>query len=238
MLRSFVFRDPLLCECHRPFRLPRPAAAPTATAKRELSLANAMGEFDASDRDRRVCERLEPSHRRTPALDGAVILFDHVVEILVRANLDVPPARVLSSQQPQCASTRHMTIKGHFSRYTRQGRCKGLAKERLCGRDATITAKQEIDRLAVLVDGAIKVVPLCFDQEWSERPDVVELSSGLSAPNRTCTFQRIRLSISSVAHSKDKISVTRFEGISLLFAQDVRVAFRQPPSELTFPAGH
>src|SRR5205814_9782322 len=31
--------------------------------------------------------------------------------------------------------------------------------------------------------------------EWSERPGVVELSPGLSSPNRTCTFQRIRLSI-------------------------------------------
>lgn len=31
--------------------------------------------------------------------------------------------------------------------------------------------------------------------EWSERPAVVELFVGLSSPNRTCTFQRIRLSI-------------------------------------------
>jgi hypothetical protein len=45
-------------------------------------------------------------------------------------------------------------------------------------------------------------------RKWSERPDVVELFSGLSAPNRTCTFQRIRLSISSVAQSKNKIGVT------------------------------
>jgi len=32
-------------------------------------------------------------------------------------------------------------------------------------------------------------------REWSERPGVVELSPDLSSPNRTCTFQRIRLSI-------------------------------------------
>ena len=32
-------------------------------------------------------------------------------------------------------------------------------------------------------------------REWSERPAVVELFAGLSSPNRTCTFQRIRLSI-------------------------------------------
>ena len=75
-------------------------------------------------------------------------------------------------------------------------------------------------------------------RKWSERPGVVELFPGLSAPNRTCTFPRIRLSISSVAHSKDKISVTRFKDTALLFAQDVRVAIRQPPFELTLPARH
>lgn len=32
-------------------------------------------------------------------------------------------------------------------------------------------------------------------RQWSERPAVVELFAGLSSPNRTCTFQRIRLSI-------------------------------------------
>jgi hypothetical protein len=54
----------------------------------------------------------------------------------------------------------------------------------------------------------VKARPLGRSLEWSERPGVVELFPSLSAPNRTCTFQRIRLSISSVAHSKDKISVT------------------------------
>jgi hypothetical protein len=56
---------PPLCERHRPFGLPRPITAPTAAAKRELSLANSMGQLDAGDRDGGVRERLEPSHRRT-----------------------------------------------------------------------------------------------------------------------------------------------------------------------------
>ena len=64
-------------------------------------------------------------------------------------------------------------------------------------------------------DVQVKARPLGRTLQWSERPDVVELSSGLSAPNRTCTLQRIRLSISSVAHSKDEISVTRFEDTAL-----------------------
>jgi hypothetical protein len=53
-------------------------------------------------------------------------------------------------------------------------------------------------------------------REWSERPGVVELFPGLSAPNQTCTLPRIRLSISSVAYSKYKISVTRFKDVGLL----------------------
>jgi hypothetical protein len=66
----YVFRPSLLWECHRPFVLPRPATAPTSTTERELSLANAVGQLDASDRDRRVRERLEPGHRRAASLDG------------------------------------------------------------------------------------------------------------------------------------------------------------------------
>lgn len=46
-----------LCECHCPFRLARPAMTPTATAKRELSLATAMRELDAGNRNGRDAQR-------------------------------------------------------------------------------------------------------------------------------------------------------------------------------------
>src|SRR5450755_1115882 len=75
--RPLFSRSPFLPECHHPFGLPRPTTAPTAAAKRELSLANAMGQLDASDRDGRVRERLEPSHRRTASLDRPMILLDN-----------------------------------------------------------------------------------------------------------------------------------------------------------------
>jgi hypothetical protein len=39
-------------------------------------------------------------------------------------------------------------------------------------------------------------------RQWSERPGVVELSPGLSSPNRTCTSQRIRLSIQVLLKAK------------------------------------
>src|SRR5580658_1446453 len=99
------FKPPLLCERHRPFRFPRPATAPTTAAERELSLVNAMSELDLSNRDGRVRKGLEPGHRRTASLDCAVVLPDQIVEVFVRSYLHVSPARVLTSQQPQCTPT-------------------------------------------------------------------------------------------------------------------------------------
>ena len=119
-----------------------------------------------------------------------MILLNQVVEIFVRPHFDVSPARMLTSQQPQRAPTGNMPIQRHFARYPWQGGRERLAKERLRRRDSAVAAQQEVDRLPVLVDGTIQIVPLRFDLEWSERPDVVELFSGLSAPNRTCTLPR------------------------------------------------
>jgi hypothetical protein len=138
--------------------------APTATAKRELSLANAMRELDAGNRNRRVRERFESSHRRAASLDGAVVLLDQVIQIVVRPNLHVAPARVLTSQQPQCASTRHVSVERHFARHTRKRRGKRFTKERLCGRDAAVAARKEVDGLAVLINGAVQVMPLRSDR--------------------------------------------------------------------------
>src|SRR5882724_766629 len=74
VMRPFHASGMLLRECHRPFVLPRPTTAPTATPKRELSLTNAMGQLDACDRDGRIRECLESGHRRTAPLDRAVVL--------------------------------------------------------------------------------------------------------------------------------------------------------------------
>src|SRR6202051_1257163 len=43
VMRPFHASGMLLRECHRPFVLPRPTTAPTATPKRELSLTHAQG---------------------------------------------------------------------------------------------------------------------------------------------------------------------------------------------------
>ncbi|MGF6605004.1 hypothetical protein P3T23_009765, partial [Paraburkholderia sp. GAS448] len=55
--------------------------------------------------------------------------------------------------------------------------------------------QQEVDGVAGLVDGAIQIFPLAIDLKWSKKQGVVELFPCFSSPNRTCTSQRIRLSI-------------------------------------------
>ena len=85
VMRDFRSSRPLLCECRRPFVLPRPAAASTATSKRELWLANARCQLNSGNCDGRIRERFEPSHRCATPLDRAVVLLDQVVEVLVRA---------------------------------------------------------------------------------------------------------------------------------------------------------
>jgi hypothetical protein len=128
--------------------------------KRELSLANAMSKLDAGNRDDRVLERIETRHRRTASLDRPMILLNQVVQIFVRPHFDIPPVRMFTSQQPQRAMAGNVSIERHFARHARKRGRERLAKERLRSRDSSISAKQEIDGLTALVDGAIQIMPL------------------------------------------------------------------------------
>src|SRR5450759_4399737 len=93
-----------------------------------------------------------------------MMCVDEVVEILIAPHLHVPPAQIFAAQQPQRAMARCVAIKRDLARYARQRRGKRLPKESLCGRDATVTSKQEVDGLALLVHGSIQVVPLRLDR--------------------------------------------------------------------------
>ena len=129
-----------------------------------------MREFDTAKRDGRVRKRLEPGHRRAAPLDCAVVLLDDIVEILVRPDLHIAPAGVLTSQQPQRASTRRVAVERHLARDARKCRGERLAKERLCGRNAAVTAKQKVDGLAVFVDCPIRVMPLPPLSRYTSHP--------------------------------------------------------------------
>jgi hypothetical protein len=64
-----------------------------------------------------------------------------------------------------------------------------------CGGLVALLAKQKIDRVTSFIDGPVQVFPFILDLEWSKKQGVVELFPCFSSPNRTCTSQRIRLSI-------------------------------------------
>ncbi len=56
-----------------------------------------MCQLDSGNRDRSVGERLESVHRRSAALDRAVILLNDIVEVLAGPCLHVLPLRILPS---------------------------------------------------------------------------------------------------------------------------------------------
>src|SRR5882672_11084594 len=125
-----------------------------------------MSQLDSRKRDRSILERLEPDHRCTASLDRPVVLLDGVVEVLAGSNFHVAPERVFSSQSPQSAPTRHVAVEGNFA-WTARMRSKCLAEKRLCCGDAAVGSQQEIDGLALLVDGAIQVVPAAMNGDVS-----------------------------------------------------------------------
>jgi hypothetical protein len=82
----------------------------------------------------------------------------NLVEVLAGSDFHVAPDRILSAQSPQRAPTRHMAIDGDLPRST-WVRSECSAEERLCRGDAAVGSQQEVDGLALLVDGAVQVVP-------------------------------------------------------------------------------
>jgi hypothetical protein len=124
-----------------------------------------MSQLDAGNGNGRVREGLEPCHRRTSPLDGPVDLLDQIVEVLVGPHLDVSPAGMLASQQPQCAPARHMTVECYLARDARQCRGGSLANEGLGGSNSSIPTQQEVDGRDMLVDSPIKVMPPGLDRD-------------------------------------------------------------------------
>jgi hypothetical protein len=75
------------------YRLPdcsRSSAVDTKTPQTELSLTDAVHQFDAGDRDHCVAESLEPSITVNALLDAAVVLLDQVIEVFRRTQIGVP----------------------------------------------------------------------------------------------------------------------------------------------------
>lgn len=93
-----------------------------------------------------------------------MVLLDQIVQVLVRPHFHVPPTGLFTSQQPQRAMTRDVTVERHLARHARKCRAQRLAEERLRGGNAAVAPEQEIDGLAVLINRPIEGVPLRFDR--------------------------------------------------------------------------
>src|SRR6266851_527479 len=76
----------------------RSSAVNAQTSQSELSLADAMHQLDAGDRDRRIPEPLEAEHHRDALLHAPMVLLNQVVQVLRRAQLRVRGQRAIGFQ--------------------------------------------------------------------------------------------------------------------------------------------
>lgn len=78
-------------------------SALTLVGKCELPFADSMGELDSHERDCCGSERFKPQLCGAAVFDGAVILFNDVVEMAPRSHLNTLPAFILLGEQPKSA---------------------------------------------------------------------------------------------------------------------------------------
>ena len=146
-----------------------PIEAKTAStaSEVELRLADPVSQFEAGEHRRRGEERFETFPGPTPRFDVAMVLFDDVVQVLVRAHAHIAPLQMLPSKPPLCGVTRHVTIERDGAQEALAVRVERLAKEGLGCCDAAVAAQQEVDGLAVLVNRSIQVLPLSPNADCS-----------------------------------------------------------------------
>jgi hypothetical protein len=70
-----------------------------------------MHEFDSGDRNRRTPKSLEPKHGAQTKLDGSMVLFDQIIEVLRRPRLGPLAASMCGEEFPGRAVRRLMAVK-------------------------------------------------------------------------------------------------------------------------------
>ncbi len=125
---------------------------------------NAVRQLDSGNGNGRIVERLKAGHGGTAPFDRAMVLLNNIVKVFASPYLDVPPLRIFPSKQSQGSMTRHVAIQRHLARPSIEIRGERLAKERLCRRDTAVTAQEKVDRLSLLVDRSIEVVPFASNR--------------------------------------------------------------------------
>src|SRR5258706_4286775 len=148
-----------------------------------------------------------------------MVLFNDVVEVLAAAHLHVLPLRILASQEPQCAMTRHMAVQGHFPRPpSRIGRQR-LFKEGLRGGDSSIRPEQEVHSHSLLIHGATEIVPLATNTDVSlvnppgrtdtareAMPPFLELGY---VPNHPAQYRRVGYFHAPLGHHGYRVPITQ-----------------------------
>src|SRR5260221_2112245 len=76
----------------------RSSALNAQTPQSELSLADAMHQLDARNRDRRIPEPLEAEHHSNALLHAPMVLLNQVVQVLRRAQLRVRGRQAIGFQ--------------------------------------------------------------------------------------------------------------------------------------------
>ena len=121
----------------------------------KLNLPNSMRELEPGDRRRRSFEGLKALHRPALHLDGAMILFDNIVEVFARTHFHPTPSRMLASKQAQCAMAGLMAVECQLQGAMAAMCRERFAEERLGCRNAAGTAQIKVDRTALLIHRAI-----------------------------------------------------------------------------------
>ena len=136
----------------------RKSTLDTQTSQSELSLADAMHQFDTGDRNRRGREALEAQHRGNSLFHAPMVLLDQIVQVLRRPELR------LGGQQAIGFQLTHRTVRrGIAVQSDRPGSIvlafDRLPKKRLGGRDIALGAQPEVNRPPRPIHGTIEIAP-------------------------------------------------------------------------------
>lgn len=145
----------------------------------ELALADHVHELDAGENGAGGAERFEVEHRPSHPLDGAVVLFDSVVEVFDLAHQDRHIAAGVDRIDRRLVGATLV----HRDLVRIAVRSHGLVEEALRRSHVALCRQQEIDGLALLVDGAVEVFPDALDLD-------VRLVHAPAVTNRALVFAR------------------------------------------------
>ncbi len=130
----------------------------------ELALSDHVSNLDPGDGGGGAMERFEAQHRRSDALDEAVVLFKNVIQVFDLQDFDEGPFPGELQDHVRCLQTSQIGATlvddnpiWHAVRVDR------LLKEPSGSGQVAALGEQEIKGFAISINGAVKVGPSAFD---------------------------------------------------------------------------